>query len=212
MLGNQEVLNLPNPIDTDVYKPIDKATARKILNFGNKPLILFGAMDATGEKRKGFLPLLAALKSIDINKFQIKVTGSTRSNSDLSISSDIQYLGNINDDITMALLYSAADVTIVPSLQENLSNVIMESLSCGTPVVAFDTGGNGDMIVHRQNGYLANLNDPEDLANGIKWVTGDPERWIKMSEFARNYVLQNYDENLIAGQYMKLYNQILNAV
>ena len=79
-------------------------------------------------------------------------------------------MGHLHDDVSLVTLYSAVDVLVVPSLQENLSNVIMESLSCGTPVVGFDIGGNSDMIDHLENGYLAKPFHSENLAKGIDWI------------------------------------------
>jgi glycosyltransferase involved in cell wall biosynthesis len=106
----------------------------------------------------------------------------------------------------MAVLYNAADVVIVPSHQENLSNVIMESLACGTPVVAFAIGGNGDMIEHRGNGFLAKPMDPEDLAAGIRWVLeqGEPLR-----QRAREKVLAEFEQVKVASRYKALYEEVI---
>src|SRR5690606_35566447 len=80
------------------------------------------------------------------------------------------YLGHLHDDVTLRALYSAGDLLVIPSLQENFSNAIMESLSCGMPVVGFDIGGNSDLIDHKKNGYLAQPYNTSDLAEGIDWV------------------------------------------
>ena len=208
LLKSKNVLNLPNPIDTNIYKPVAKNIAREIWNFNlNKKTILFGAMDATGDKRKGFEHLLSALKKLDLSGCQIKVVGSTRVNSALDLDCDISYLGNINDDVSMALLYSASDVVIVPSEQENLSNVIMESLSCGTSVVAFDIGGNSDMIKHKENGYLAKPYDAGDLAQGISFVLSQTSDNLSVN--ARNFVITNFSENVVIPRYLELYNEIV---
>jgi glycosyltransferase involved in cell wall biosynthesis len=67
-------------------------------------------------------------------------------------------------------VYSAADMFVAPSLQDNLPNTVMEALACGTPSVAFDIGGMSDMIVHKQNSYLAKPFDVHDLVRGLEWV------------------------------------------
>jgi glycosyltransferase involved in cell wall biosynthesis len=98
---------------------------------------------------------------------------------------------------------------IVPSLQENLSNAIMESLACGTPVVAFSIGGNSDLIDHKINGYLANSFDSTDLANGIEWIL-NTENHDMLSKNARTKILANFDSKIIANRYISLYKKINN--
>ena len=78
--------------------------------------------------------------------------------------------------------------TTFPSLQENLANSIVEGLACGIPVVAFDIGGNKDMIDHMENGYLAKAKNSEDMSNGIKWVI-ENKNYFKLSENARKKVI-----------------------
>ena len=119
------------------------------------------------------------------------------------------YLGFLYDDISMVTLYNAADVTIVPSLEENLSNVIMESLSCGTPVVGFDIGGNSDLIEHKKTGYLAEKMNSEDLARGIDWVLQN-DNYNKISTNSRQKVLNNFESSLVAKKYIALYKDLLS--
>lgn len=111
----------------------------------------------------------------------------------------------------MRALYSAADVMVVPSLQENLSNAIMESLACGTPVVGFAIGGNADLIDHQQTGYHANPFDTEDLANGINWVLqhGQPEQ---LAQAARDKVLREFDSQVVASKYIELYEGVVRGL
>ena len=97
---------------------------------------------------------------------------------------------------------------IVPSLQENLSNAIMESLACGTPVVGFDIGGNSDIIDHKINGYLAKPFETDDLANGIEWVLNAPN-YQQLCDNGRNKVLTYFDSQVVAKQYIALYKEIL---
>ena len=105
--------------------------------------------------------------------------------------------------------YNASDVFLVPSLQENLSNSIMESMSCGLPVVAFDTGGNSDLIEHSINGYLAKKYETVDFANGIMELLNDEIR-EEYSSKARQFILDNFDYKIVANKYNDLYNYILN--
>jgi glycosyltransferase involved in cell wall biosynthesis len=171
LLKDKKHVNLPNPIDTNIFKPFDKEKSRELWNLPkDKKLVLFGAMNPTGDPRKGFKELSEALKLLEIKDVEFVVFGSSAPKNPPKFKFKTHYVGRLNDDIGLVTLYSAVDVMIVPSLQENLSNAIMESLSCATPVVAFDIGGNSDMIEHKKTGYLVKPFEAQDLANGIEWV------------------------------------------
>jgi glycosyltransferase involved in cell wall biosynthesis len=117
-------------------------------------------------------------------------------------------LDRLNDDISLSLVYAAADVFIAPSVQDNLPNTVMESLACGTPWVAFDIGGMCDMIGHQQNGYLAKPFDIDDLAKGIIWVLEDEERLRKLGVNGRKKVEQNFSLEIQANNYLSVYQDI----
>jgi len=121
----------------------------------------------------------------------------------------VHYMGHLHDEISQILLYSAADVLVAPSMQENLSNAVMESLACGTPVVAFDIGGMPDMIDHQVNGYLARPFEPDDLADGIMWVLENKDRHSMLSQSARQTVVERYTLQAVANRYLTLYQSIL---
>lgn len=108
-------------------------------------------------------------------------------------------------------MYNVADVMIVPSLQENLANSVVESLSCAVPVVAFDVGGNKDMIDHKENGYLARVSDATDLAHGIEWVLSNKgAKGLAMN--ARAKVMSAFDAKVVSKQYIDLYKRVLGSV
>lgn len=210
LFSETNVINLPNPINTESFKPYSKQKARELLNLPlNKKLVLFGAMSATSDPRKGFNELSEALLKIKSDDTDLIVFGSSRPKVPVNFKQKTHYLGRIYDDVTLRVLYNAADVMVVPSKQENLSNAIMESLACGTPVVGFNIGGNSDMVDHQENGYLAKKEDVTDLANGIDWVLEKSEQEI-LSANARNKVMDNFDINLISKRYIKLYKSIIN--
>lgn len=202
-------INLPNPIDLSLFKPFDKKGARALWSFPeNKKLILFGAMGATSDPRKGFKDLSDALPKLNSNDIEFVVFGSSEPEKSQSFGFKTHYLGHLHDDVSLVALYSAVDVMVVPSLQENLSNAIMESLACGTPVVAFDIGGNSDMIDHKENGYLAKPFESQDLAKGIDWVLQN-EKYQQISHNAREKVVQCFDSGLIAEKYIELYKTVI---
>ena len=201
--------NIPNPIDTTEFSPYDKNESRKIWKLpSNKKIILFGAMSATSDPRKGFLLLSKALKMLNVEDIELVVFGSNKPLKDEGFSFKVHYTGQLYDRISLMTLYSAVDVMVVPSLQENLSNAIMESMSCGTPVVGFNIGGNSDMIEHKTNGYLAQPYSENDLKDGIKWVLTN-EKYDELKVNCRKKVLDCFDSILVANRYVDLYKDIL---
>ncbi len=109
-------------------------------------------------------------------------------------------MGELHDEITLALAYSAADVFVCPSREESFSNTTLESLACGTPVVGFAVGGIPDMIEHKVNGMLATPHDPQELAAGIAYVLEEEERREAMGRAARQTVVERYSYPVVAKQ------------
>ena len=118
-------------------------------------------------------------------------------------------MGTLSDDLSLAIVYSAADVFVLPSTQENLPNTVMEAIACGTPCVTFDIGGMPDMIEHQQNGYLAQPYKFEDLAQGIAWVLENKKRHQKLSYRAREKVEQEFTLQIQACRYSSLYTEVI---
>jgi glycosyltransferase involved in cell wall biosynthesis len=205
---------IPLGLDTGKYRPINKQIARNLLNLPqDKQLVLFGAINATSDRRKGFHLLLPALQQISSSGWQdcleLVVFGSSKPEQPIDLGFNTHYLGFMHDDIALALIYAAADVMIVPSIQEAFGQTASESLSCGTPVVAFNTTGLKDIVDHQQNGYLAKPFEVEDLAKGIVWVLEDKERQQKLQYHAREKSLQTFSAEIQARRYLSLYEEIL---
>jgi glycosyltransferase involved in cell wall biosynthesis len=112
-----------------------------------------------------------------------------------------------NDDIVAA--YQAADALVVPSLEDNLPNTIVESLACGTPVVAFRTGGIPEMIDHQQNGYLAAVGSAQELADGLAFVLTHPNP-DELRRNARQAAETLFSEEVVARQHIDLYRSLLS--
>jgi glycosyltransferase involved in cell wall biosynthesis len=211
MLNNFPIIQLPNCIDTNLYKPINKSFAKDFFNFSlDKKVILFGAVNAMSDVNKGFDLLSEALDGFkDNSDFIYVVLGSSKRLDSIAGNKNIRLIPHKHDDETLVLLYNASDVVIVPSKQENLSNMIMESLSCGTPVVAFDTGGNSDLIVHKSNGYLAKPFDADDLRNGVKFIL-ENENLKSLNLSARTTIEKKFSNSVVAKKYLELYEKIIN--
>jgi len=209
VFANRNIVCLPNPINTNIFKPIDKFHSRILWNLPQyKKLILFGAIFATSIPHKGYDLLLEALSKVSSENIELVVFGASKPKNSLAFPFKVNYLGNLHDDVSLISLYNACDVMLVPSRRENLSNTIMESLACANPVVAFDIGGNSDMIEHKKNGYLAQAFDTFDFAKGIDWVLNN-ENYDELCKNARDKVVREFDYAVVAKKYINLYEKIL---
>jgi glycosyltransferase involved in cell wall biosynthesis len=216
LFKNYRIECIPNGLDTNVYRPIDRRMAREILQLPqDKYLILSGSLGANSDKRKGFHVLQPALQKLSEagwrDRLELLVFGMSQPKDPAELGLKTRYLGTLGDDYSLALLYSAVDAFIAPSVQDNLPNTVMEALSCGTPCVAFNIGGMPDMIEHQGNGYLASPYQVDDLAQGISWVLEDKERHDRLSYCAREKVLRQFTLNHQASLYSSLFSEILES-
>lgn len=204
---------IPNPIDSQIFKPMDKAAIRKKLGIDEKKtILLFGAINASTTPYKGYDYLLKALDllerdlppEIDIEAVVFGAKhGEERQNSRIKI----HYLGFLNEE-QMAEAYNCADIYVVPSLEDSFNNTVVESFACETPVVAFATGGITDIINHKINGYLAEYKNAEDLAQGVKWLLEGDNRAVS-GKNGREKVLTTYDTTVIGKKYVELCKGLL---
>lgn len=228
LMKDWPVMPIANPIDTDVWRPINQEVAREELGLPQGvPLILFGAVNGESDPRKGFdllldaLPLLKqSLDSQGVNSLGLVVFGqeAPKEGSDLSyLNIPTHYFGRINNDHTLQLLYSAADVMVVPSRQETFGQTASEALACGCPVAAFGATGLLDVVEHLHCGYLAKPYDPQDLATGIEWLirsqygeknaTRLQEPTLRLA--ARKHALDHFSYPIIARQYLAAYQKAI---
>lgn len=206
---------IANGLDTTVFKKADKVAAREMFNLpADKTLILFGAMFAGSDPRKGYRELKAALDLLGLpqDSTELVVFGMSEpeGGSD-SMPYPTRWMGVLRDEYTLAALYSAADVMVVPSLQESFGQTASEPMACGTPVAAFDTSGLKDIVDHKENGYLAEPFDAEDLARGIRWILEDPERLRRLGEAARAKAMRAFSSEVVARQYCSAYRKTIEA-
>lgn len=213
LFRNFPVYSIPNPIDTEQFGPIEKNASRQQLNLSaDKKLILFGAMKVH-DPRKGFSYLKKALQILSVShpetaqSVALIVFGKATMEDFALLPFPVYGTGQLSSTEELVQVYNAADIFVLPSLEDNLPNTIMESMACGTPVVAFDIGGIPEMINHLENGYLANYCDAADLAKGIYHILFN----INQKDFsynARQKVLEDYAQEIVAQKYKHLYNQL----
>jgi glycosyltransferase involved in cell wall biosynthesis len=216
LLKNFRIEVIPNGIETDIYTPLDQRSCRERLNLPtDKKLVLFGAINATSDQRKGFHLLQPVLQKLGQSGWQqqteLLVYGASKSAAPLDLGLKTHYLGYLHDDESLAVAYSAADLVVAPSLEDNLPNVVVEALSCGTPCAAFDIGGMPDMIDHQVNGYIAKAFDIEDLSSGIKWLLENSGSESPLRANARTQAVKKFTLETVARQHEELYWGILNT-
>jgi glycosyltransferase involved in cell wall biosynthesis len=200
------------PIDLEMWKPEDKRTARTLLRIPiDHDVLLFGAVGGTRDPRKGFDLLLEALQKLSKNgnRFSVVIFGEETRELTLSLGSSAVFLGVVHDDLTLRLAYSAADVFLLPSRQDNLPNTGIESIACGTPVVSFDVGGIGDIVEHKVSGYLAKKFDTSDFARGVEWALLQSKEG-QLSKSSRQWAESQFSFSGIGDAYKSLYSSILS--
>lgn len=201
---------IPNPINTQTYAPFDKKQARNLLQLpSDKKLIAFGAVRATDDINKGYKELSEALKYVP-DSYELVVFGSSKPKNVQGFEQRSHYLGHVHDDVSLRLLYNAADVMVVPSLQESFGQTASEAMACGTPVVAFNATGLVDIIDHQENGYLAKPYSINSLAEGINWIL-ESDQAAKLQQNAREKVLQTFDSQIVAQKYIEVYKELISG-
>ncbi|ADO84439.1 glycosyltransferase [Ilyobacter polytropus] len=176
LLKNKKIIVQANVLDTNIFKSLDKEFCKKVLNLDNeKQYICFGAINSTGDLRKGWKYLNEALILLDKEnpklkeKVELLVFGASHGNDIEKLPFKTKFLGRVYDESTLALIYNSARIFVAPSLEDNFPNTVNESIHCGIPTISFNVGGLPDMISHKENGYLAKYKDVKDLIEGIKW-------------------------------------------
>ena len=200
---------IPNGLPTETFMVYNKNEIKKKLGIPKQyKIILFGA-DNVANERKGFVYLLKALEKLSSNQNIILATfGNVPGDIKLKNKFKIINFGSVPGENELATIYNVADIFVLPSLQDNLPNTVLESLACGTPVVAFNIGGIPDMIEHKKTGYLAEYKNPQSLAKGIKWAITNKNS-EKISHYCREEALAKYSLELQAKKYLTIYQKLL---
>jgi glycosyltransferase involved in cell wall biosynthesis len=208
LLRDFPVTVIPNGLDTADFAPRDKMFARDTLGVPRDARVVLFAAESLTVKRKGFGLLLEALKGLsDVPNLLLLSVGSTKA----AIDSPVPQinLGRINIDRYLSLAYSAADVFVIPSVQESFGQTVSESLACGTPVIGFATGGMLDMVRPGQTGELVPVGDTAGLRDAIRSMLSDPNRLADFSPRCRQIAVAEYSIEAQAAGYVRLYEQLI---
>lgn len=210
LMHDWDITVIPNTLDTNIYKPIPKALAREVLCLPlNAKLVLFGAIRGIESPHKGWDLLQPALAKIAklVPSVHGIIFGQGEPQSPPLLGMPLHWLGHLHDDATLALLYSAADVMVVPSRQEAFGQTGSEAQACGCPVVAFNATGLMDVVAHCQTGYLAEPYSSDALAKGIEWVLADDDRRASLSVQARERAVRLWSHQTVLSRYAQVYTR-----
>lgn len=202
---------VPNGVDPMIFAPGSSVEARSVLGIpAETPVFFFPAANALTDRRKGFPLLDSALSTLSRSgqDFLLLVAGS-QSKEKTPTPYPLRFLGNLSSEAEMSLAYQAADATIVPSMVDNLPNTVLESLACGTPVIAFPTGGIPEMIDHGRNGFLTKERATEALVPSLFEFLRARSSWPRFREAARQSVLSRFTIELQVNAMKALYEEIL---
>lgn len=207
LFNGRRIEVIPNGLDTEVFRPLDKAAAKAFLGIDpEQRVLLFGAEWLT-DRRKGGDLLASALAQLEF-ACTLLTFGRGTIAFDANPNIRVHAQGPLHDEVSLAVMYSAADVFVCPSREDNLPNTVAEALACGTPCAAFAVNGVLDMITHRVNGWLAQAFDSADLATGIRWLATHPDP-EQLRRAAREKAVKEYSLEVMATRYLALYEGLL---
>jgi len=215
LLQRFEVRCIPHGLDTSVFKPMPRKAAREALGLpAGAKVVLFAAFDLF-QQRKGGVYLFDALQRLaqeGRKDFLLATVGSEKADLKGRYGFPHVNLGLIRDERRLAECFSAADLYAGPSLAETFGLVYMESMACGTPVVAFACTAVGEVVRHERTGYLARDRDVEDLARGIRMLLDDDARREALGRAGRELVEREYTLELQARRYLDLYQDAIDSL
>lgn len=207
-LGRFDVSVIPYGLNLSEFAPRNQKFAREVLGIPqNAAVVLFGAA-GLNNSRKGLSYLLAALEKIkDIPNILLCSVGM--GNIETPLNLPCIHLGNIQNDRMLSLIYSAADIFTIPSVQDNLPNTVMEALACGIPTIGFNIGGIPDMVRPGQTGMLVPPKDANSLSKAITELLQNSALRRQMAFNCRQVAEAEYPLALQAQRYTALYGELI---
>lgn len=199
--------HIPYSLDLDIFSLYEKEKVRNELGIKADSKVLLFVSENVNNKRKGFDFLINALNRVDEENITLCTIGSMLENS-LPIKHPIKLFGRIDDENLLAKIFSASDAFILPSLEDNLPNVMLESLACGTPVISFALGGMVDLIQHEKNGFLSENVSVEGLKHVIDCFLNNGVKWSK--EKIREDAVQKISYSVQVNRLLEVYKDLLS--
>ena len=210
LLKEQRIVSIPNAIDTRLFRPLDKQQARQTMELPIDCRIILFVSQRVTDPRKGISYFVEAVRRLVQQYPEMKentgvaILGGHAEEVASQLALPSYPLGYVSNPSRIVSVYNAADVFVLPSLEDNLPNTIMEAMACGVPCVGFRVGGIPEMIRHQENGYVAKECDADDLAQGIRYVLADDD-YETLSHECLHQVAQKYSQQSVANRYIEEY-------
>ena len=206
---------IPNGVDLQLFRPMNRTAAREVLGLSTEAPILMFSADSLSKPRKGGRDLTTVLQSIsqmtDAKPVLLLVgRGVLPLEMDDTLSQfEIRLIGSVNNDLMMRICYSAADLVLLPTWADNLPSVLIEGIACGTPCVSYSVGGVGEIIDHLETGYLARYRDVNDLAEGVVMLLKNKDLRSRLSQRAVVEAARRFSINLQVTRCLDAYTEAL---
>lgn len=208
-----EIHHIPNGVDRKIFRPLPKTVAREVLGLPqDRKLVLYSAHVLTGNKRKGSGDAMdACLRLASQADCDVVLLGLGGESWQGKVPQLVHPLGFVSDERLLAAAYAAADIALAPSTVENLPNSILESMACGTPVVAYNAGGIGEAVADQETGLLVPAGDSAAMGDAVARLLADDEARGRMSRAGVEYISRGFDAEREARAFLDLYTAIAEA-
>ncbi len=202
---------IPYSVDTDFFLPLDKRVVREALGLPKDDFIVFMAAWSLQDPRKGSIYAMEALKSLGRPVTAVMVGRFDQTIRDWVSRLNAYLVDYLRDHKLVALYAASADVFLFPTLADNLPLSIMETMSAGTPVIAFDTGGVTDLITHGEDGWIVPQKDTAGLIDGLRLTYDRPEIRKQWAEKGRAKMIERFNRRLFLERHLELYRKVIEG-
>jgi len=211
--GAASIRTIYNSLNVQEFSPVARTEARQALGLPlDKTILSFGAA-SLDNRRKGLREFSAAVSQLkNVSEILCLGIGAGDTADYRNELPDFRITGYLTKPRDLALVYSASDVFVLPSLGENMPQMAVEAMACGTPVAAFDVGGVSEIVIPDKTGALAPCGDCQALAAGIQSLIDDPHRRSTLGRQARQLVVREFDLETQTQKYLDLYHEISSGV
>jgi glycosyltransferase involved in cell wall biosynthesis len=220
LFRHSRVEHIPYGLDLECFRNSDKSAARRKLGLPQDALCLLFGADTFSEKRKGMRELLKAL-TICLEEPKFKTAVAQRRlclfcfgglpDDQVIPGLPVNDLGHIDSDELLASAYVAADLFLFSSLEDNLPNTILESMSCGTPVLATAVGGVPELVESGRNGLLVPAGDVGAYAAALLGILDQGKQLELWGRNARQMMDERHSLSIQARRYQTLFEDLLKT-
>ncbi len=207
LLGRFDVRVIPNGIDLQAFAPRPRDFARDTLGIPRDAFVLAFVADLVTTPRKGFPVLHAALERVQ-KRAGVWLISVGSGQPGVPEGFHAAHFGRISNDRLLSLFYSAADVFVLPTMEDNLPTTVLESLACGTSVIGSDVGGVPDMVRPGSTGFLFPVGDASALGAVLAEVMAQPASLAQLRPTCRAIAERDYSVTLQARRYRAVYEEL----